>query len=152
MPEKNLLVEKLVKKILEEVPHDLLELFYSKETPIRLVKICSNCGIEDEKGIEKISFQIGKILMGGLAPEKLLDALKKEAEIPSITAIKIFQEIDEQIFSSVRESLDKLYKKESPANKTSEEEIEKPVVKEELKEEEKSPTSKEADAYQEPIE
>ncbi len=129
-------VKKIVQKVLKEVPRDLLELFYSEELPQKIADICSNCGIEDEKILQNVGAQIGKILFGKLSPEKFLDALKKETDIPSITAIKVFQEIDEQIFSSVRESLDKLYKKESLGNKTSEEEIEKLVVKEELKEEE----------------
>lgn len=104
-------VEKLTKKILKEIPRDLLELVYSEGLPLRLVDICSDCGVEEEKDLEKVGIVVGKVLYGGLSPEKLLDALKKEAEFPPLTATKIFSEIDGQIFSSIRGSLNKLYKK-----------------------------------------
>jgi len=150
MAKKDPTVEKTVQKILKEIPRELLELFYSEKLPEKLVQICSVCRIEKEEA-EKIAFQIGKVLMGGLAPEKLLDALKKEAKLPSITAIKLFQEIDKQIFSSVRESLDKLYKKRPSFAKASEGKKEIEEAPEKEKEVLEKITKKE-DIYREPIE
>ena len=53
MPEKKLLVEKLTKKILEEIPRELLELFYSEELPLKISNICLDCGLEEEKDLKK---------------------------------------------------------------------------------------------------
>ena len=146
MPEKKLLVEKLTKKILEEIPRELLELFYSEELPLKTSNICLDCGLEEEKDLEKVGTLVGKVLYGGLSPEKLLDALKKEEGFPPIRAAKIFREIDGQIFSSVRASLNKLYKKE--------EIIEKPRARKEVTPlpSEKPPPPKKTDVYREPIE
>jgi len=146
MTKKNFSIEKSVKKILEEIPRDLLELFYSEELPLKLAKICFDCGIEKEEETEKIGFQIGKVLMGGLSPDKLLDALKEEGGLPPIKATKIFREIDGQIFSSVRGSLNILYKKERK--------IEKPLPRKKVEPlpSEKPPLSGKADVYREPIE
>ena len=149
MPEKNPLVEKLTKKILEEIPRDVLEVFYSEELPLKIADICSDCGIEAEKDLEQVGILVGKVLYGGLSPDKLLDALKKEGEFPPLTAAKIFSQIDGQIFSPIRTSLNKLYGKEPGA---AAEEPKKKIPKQRKRPSEPQRERKESDVYLEPIE
>lgn len=146
MAEKNPLVEKLTKKILKEIPRELLELFYSEELPLKIANICLDCGLEEEKSLEKVGILVGKVLYGGLSPEKFLGALKKEEGFSPIKATKIFREIDGQIFSSVRGSLNRLYKKERK--------IEKPPIRKKIipLSPEKLSTPGKTDVYREPIE
>ena len=150
MPKKKLTPEQIAQEILKKVPRPLLNLFYSDELPEKIIKICLDSGIEEEEKIGKISYFMGEILMGGLPPEELLDALKKEGGFSPIRATKIFREIDGQIFSLVRGSLNILYKKEREIEEAPEKEKEvlEKITKKEL--EEKPP--KKEDIYREPIE
>lgn len=85
-------------------------LINSKELPVIISQICQKYEIRDLKMGEKIGFLVANVLLGKLEPEKLLEAFKKEGILP-IKAVNLYSEIQEKIFSQVKEELSEIYKK-----------------------------------------
>ena len=123
----------------------LIELALSSETASQIAEICLKNGIEEEEKIEKIAYYISFVLLSQLPPETLPKTLEREVKIGAEKAKKIFEEVNQVIFSPIKDDLAKLYgveKKPMPSTK------EKP--KEEPEEKPKRPPGK--DVYREPVE
>jgi len=95
--------------IQKEIPSNILDLINSEDTALILSEICVSNGIEGEE-IEKVSYQVGRVLLGDLPPELLAKALEKNEGFSLETAGIIAQKTDQHIFSQIRESLSYLYK------------------------------------------
>lgn len=162
MPEEDEL-EKLktqYPEIFKKLPSEVIDLVLSENTAIKIADICSENEITEEEKISKVGYYVGLVLLGGLHPSKLLEILKKEMDISSLKAEKIIQGINVAIFSSVKESLDKIYEtgtelfevEEPPEIKpqTPTPDLKSPPVTEPPTEEEQPP-SQGRDIYREPI-
>lgn len=131
-------------EILEKLSPDLIKVLLSEETPLRIAEICTENEVEEEEKIKKIAYQVGRVLLGELSPEKFQTTLEKEIKLHLLTAKKITEEINQDIFFPVKTSLEKIYKIEiaPPAKPTK---ITPPP-------EEKPPTPPSKDTYRESIE
>ena len=138
--------QKKYSEVFEKLSPDLLRLVVSEETPIKISEICLRNGVEEEEKIEAIAYQIGQVLLGRLPPDEFQKTIEKELKLLPPIAKKISGEINLNIFTLVKDSLDKVYGKEiaPPA---------KPKVAPPPKiPGEKPPTPPSKDVYREPIE
>lgn len=101
-------------ELFKRVPSDILGLFFSEKTPLQISEICLRNGVEDGEKISQIAYWIGRVLLGGLSPEKLPETLEKEVRIETEAAQKISGEINETLFSPVEETLSTFYKGKVP--------------------------------------
>lgn len=141
-------------EIFENLPKELADLILSNETVSKISEICLNNEIENEEKIEKVAYLTSLVLLGGLKPEKFSKNLQKELD-SSLLGEKIAQEINQSIFSQVKESLEKLYEievapfgKPAPSKQPPTEpvaQVEPPPLKE-------PPSPKKPDIYREPTE
>ncbi len=137
-------INEIKKSLLGKVPEPVLELAGSEETASQIAQICSDNEVESKEEIEQTALQIGLVLLGKLNPEKLTDALKKEADLDPQTAERVYLEVNRLIFSQVRGELAKMYKKE--------EEGKSKIRKDSLPPKEETQGSSKNDTYREPIE
>ncbi len=154
-------VEKRVKKILNDVPRDILELFYSEKLSSKMLDIYKECNITKEEEIEKVAMLLGKMFFGTLPPSNFPEALRKEGFSSSL-ANEIFFQIDTKILFSIRGSLKELYRKtknkpRGKMQKAEKEDKEKKQIPPKKPESNFSPKNKpvedqKPDAYREPIE
>lgn len=161
MPEKH---KKYLKKLKElPLPEDIKFLFFSEAFENTLADICLSHKIKDEESQKQVGYQVGKVLIGNLPPKDFINALKKNTELSPPTAASVGSEIDNRIFSVVRESLNTLYKEKgelsekTPKEKPPKEEPspKKSILDAEKTKEtdrEKKDSSKEEDVYRESIE
>ena len=124
----------------------LIELALSPETASQIAEICLKNGIEEEDKIEKIAYYISFVLLSQLPPETLPKTLEREVKIDAEKAKKIFEEVNQVIFSQVKDELAKLYQKEVFAKPPARPKKPSPLPEEKPK----RPPGK--DIYHEPIE
>ena len=93
----------------ERLPSEISEIVFSEKTPEQIAEICFSLGIPDEKRIEKIAYQIGLVLLGKLPPESFAETLEKNLKLDKDIAEKISEEVNQLIFSQVKDELAKLY-------------------------------------------
>jgi len=101
----------------KEIPADILELMESEDTALLISEICLLNGIEKGEEIEKVAYQVARVLLYQSPPELLAEELEKREVFPPTTAYKIAKMVDQRIFSQARESLAELYKEEAGAPK-----------------------------------
>ena len=132
-----------IDKILQNLPEELKEAFFSLETVEVIHNTCKTYGIRDEK-VSTIVDYVGQVLMGLLPPEEFQKNIEKEVGLPKVLAGAITREINRFIFYPVKTSLEELYKIEivPPAKPTK---ITPPP-------EEKPPAPPGKDVYRETIE
>lgn len=159
MPEKKLSAQqlqeaqKIAEEILEKIPLEIIRFYFGKDFPEKLGQICLACEIYDLKKIENIALQLGRVFFGLLPPQKLLERLKTEAELPPISASRLFDEINTQIFTPLKNGLEKLYNQYNyNKEERSKEEKEEIMIKSQKPKEEEIPPQKATDIYREPIE
>ena len=135
-------------QLYKNLPVDIKELMCAEETNDAILKILDDNQVPDEQ-YSMISNLIRNTLFGLLPPGEFVSALKKEVGLDKDLAKKIGQEINRFIFFPVKESLNSLYKIETP----SEQEMLSTVQKETASVPE-PPTEKslKSDAYREPLE
>lgn len=97
----------------EGPPPKLIELAGSEKTASQISEICLKNGIKDEGKIGEIAYHVASVLLGSLPLEVLPKALVTNSKIDTEIAEKISEEINQLIFSRVKDDLDKLYKKPS---------------------------------------
>ncbi|MDI6883244.1 MAG: hypothetical protein QMC93_02095 [Patescibacteria group bacterium] len=116
----------------KEIPTKILDLMESEETALTISEVCLLNGVEEGveggEGIEKVAYQVARVLLGDLPPEILEKSLEKNEGFSQEIARNIAQEIDQRIFSKVRESLAILYEKEVPPEEKAP--LEKPEISE----------------------
>jgi hypothetical protein len=153
MPNKDVKLEEIAEKLLRELPREVIRLVCSDDLIQRLADICFRCGIVDKVKLEKIGFEVTNVLLGKLPPENLLEVFRKQIEVPPITAKRLFDEIDAQIFLTVREGLNKMYGQKDEEETKTEGVKEKGKKEKEIKETEAEEIkTKKSDPYREPIE
>jgi hypothetical protein len=132
-----------IEKILQNLPGELKEAFFSLETAEVISNACATYGIKDER-VGKIADYVGQVLMGLLLPSEFQKTIEKEVGLPRVLAKAITQEINRFIFYPVKPALEQLYKIEiapsAEAVEKAKPKLEKPKV----------PRKK--DIYREPIE
>lgn len=140
-------------EIFNKLPPELVDLAFSQTTSLKIANICSENKIEKEEEISKVAYFITHVLFGKLEPKILQLVLERNLSLPSIKAEKIAYEINQSIFSGVKESLAKIYKIEDKPLKNNEDPETNPkITPSKTSNEKKPPPSKEPDTYQEPIE
>ena len=102
-------------ELFKSIPSDILGLFFSEKTPLKISEICLRNGVEDGEKISRIAYWIGRVLLGGLSPEKLAETLEKEEKLNQETAQKITAEVNESFFSPLGRTLTDLYIEELPS-------------------------------------
>lgn len=138
---------KTPKKSEDEILKALLDLVRSEDTASKIADICSVSEIDEEEKVREIAYQTGRVLLGDLPPKKFQKILTEKINLSSFLARKIAREINESIFSSVRESLATLYKEEiTPATEPP---FKRPT---ETSPEEKPETPGRTDVYRESVE
>jgi hypothetical protein len=139
-------------KLFEQLPQELKETVFSKQTAESVVEVCSANGIEDER-ISEIARYTGRVLMGILPLDEFETTIKKELKLTTEEAKKIAQEINRFVFYPVRSALEQLYQTEiAPPVKgaASFSDLTPPVETTPSVEEKKSSSSE--DVYREPVE
>ena len=94
-------------KLLEKLPPELKEVFFSPDTSDHVYNICQRNKVLDR--VSKIAEYTGHVLLGILSPEKFPETLEKEVKLKKETAEKIGQEIYRFVFYPVKEKLAELY-------------------------------------------
>ncbi len=129
--------------VFENIPNDIVKVILSDETSLKISGICLKNGVEDEVKIERISYLITLALLGKLPIEELNATMEKELKTSQDVARKIRDEINQDIFSKIKDSLEKLYKKElgeapieskKPTQKSKEEALKRPPSKDAYRE------------------
>jgi len=135
---------------LKQVPSNLLEFIFSKETPSKIAMICIESGVENGEKIEKIAYYITSILLGQIAEENLTEILEKEVKLDHKTAKKISIEIKLKILSKIQKiQSEEIQKRENRIEKNQSTQPIKPLLP---VEERGSKKSSKGDNYREPIE
>lgn len=97
----------------KEIPVDILELFGSKDTALTISEICLSNGVEGGEQIEKVAYQIARVLLGQLPPQLLGEELEEREGFSSVTAYNIVKEVNQRLFAQIEESLALLYEKKA---------------------------------------
>lgn len=127
-------------KILEKLPEDLKEAFFSIESTEKMSEICEKYEIPAEK-IPFVVNYVGQVLLGILSPEELEAPLEKEVGLQKEVARSASQQIYRYIFFPVKESLSALSGS-----------IQVPPSPERKEKIEEGPSLPRPDTYREPIE
>jgi len=106
-------------KIYEKLPQELKEAIFSEKTAESILDICVRNGIEDNQ-ISEIARYTGQVLLGILPPNEFQETLEKELKLEKSISKKLVQEINQIIFSPVKDILAKFYKKELPIKEVEE--------------------------------
>jgi len=91
-------------KVFKQVPSNLLEFIFAKETSSKIAEICLKNKVEDEEKIKKISYFITLTLLKQTPEESLTENLEKEVKLSHETARNISIEVKTNIFSQIQES------------------------------------------------
>lgn len=100
-------IQKLKEKypeFFEQIAPELLEFILSEETSLKIANICLENGVEDEEKIEKIAYRVVLVLCEQVPKENLPEILEKGAKLDSETARKISTELNQVIFSQIKET------------------------------------------------
>ena len=98
--------------ILSDIPKDILDLLHSSALRRKVAEICVENRIDDEDKIRAIAYNTGEVLLGNIRIEQFQEVLEEKARIPSDLASKVAREIDQSVFSQVRQSLATLHSKD----------------------------------------
>jgi len=122
-------------KLYKGLPINLQNALFSEETGNNIEKICRRYDIEDD--FSEILNLVGQVLLGLLPIEEFEKVLIRDVGINMSNAREISREIIRFIFFPVREELTELYGLGSPSEK--------------ILGEEPTPSTKQEDAYREPL-
>ena len=134
-------------KLYEKLPEELQEAIFSGESADNIDGICARNGIE--KLTAEVAKYAGRVLMGILPPVDFQQTLEKELKLEESVAKKVSQEINRFIFFPVKESLNSLYRIESPSEQGMPSKLQKETISVSESTTEKPLKS---DAYREPLE
>lgn len=137
-----------IAKILEKLPENLRETFFSLETTDKLREVCDKYEIPAEK-LPFIVNYVGQILLGIMAPEELEGVLSKEAMLEKDTAHGVSQQIYRYIFFPVKDSMAEISGDSQPKQLIK---IEGEGGGETTEQKEVEPLSQKPDIYREPME
>jgi len=101
-------------KIYEKLPEQLQEAVFAVETADNIGSICENNKIKEADIVARL---VGNTLLGILPLEDFQKILEEELKIKKEVAEKVSQEINNLIFTPVKESLTKIYRGEIPVKK-----------------------------------
>ena len=111
---KNYTQEQIL-KVYEGLPQELKKVIFSKKTAEKILDICDKNRVEDSR-VSEIARYTGQVLLGILPPSEFQTTLEKELKLEKNLSKKLIQEINQLIFSPVKDILTKFYKKDlSPA-------------------------------------
>lgn len=96
--------QKRIFEILDKLPENLREAFFSVETAEKISEVCEKYEIPPER-VSLVAKCVGHVLLGILSPEELAGALEKEAGLKKDAAQNTSQQIYRYIFFPVKESL-----------------------------------------------
>ena len=134
------------------ISEKVVEIISAEETSSLISDICEKNNLEDEKKIEDVAYRVGLVLLGKLPPDSLASSLEREVGIEAELANNIAQEINQSVFSQIKEELSEFYE----ANPKKEEEPHKepqPLPQETADQEKKTKQPpKGKDTYREKIE
>ena len=113
-----------------KLPSDLKTAIYSADSSTAIENISKKYGLHiDQMG--KLAEETGLVMLGVTHPKDFISNLAKRLQVDQLTAKSIAQDVNEQIFKKVRESLMKIHGLgETPAETPK---TEKPEVKVEIK-------------------
>lgn len=98
-----------IEKIMQNLPEELKETFFSLETAETISNTCKTYGIIDER-VGKIADSVGQVLMGLSSISEFQETIQKEVDLPPVLAQAIAQEINRFIFYPMKPALEQLYK------------------------------------------
>lgn len=100
--------QKTILQKYQDLPEDLREAIFSVESAEIIQQIAKKHNLFiDKMGI--LAEETGNVMLGLLSPNDFISALREKLEIAPETAREIGQEINQQIFAKVRESLKKIH-------------------------------------------
>ena len=106
-------------ELYEQLPGDLQKAVFSEEIGEKTENILRENNIEDSQKITKTIKSVGYVFLGLMAPEELKEnILKKELKIKKEIAENIFSAINNEIFLSLKNSLEALYETKIKGQKT----------------------------------
>ena len=91
-------------KILENLPEEVKEVFFSQKTADNIDNICKKYGVPSEK-ISEVANYVGMVLLGILSLDKFSGTLKDNVKLKNGAAENIAQEIEMSIFHQVEYGL-----------------------------------------------
>jgi len=97
-----------IEKIMETLPAELKEAFFSTEMADIVYDTCKEYGIKD-KEVGEISDYVGQVLMGVLPPSEFQKIIEEEVGIPKVLAEVFAKEFNRFIFYPVKPALEQLY-------------------------------------------
>lgn len=98
-------------------PKKIQEVTASEETSTTLADIAVAHQVDEEGfGNPIIGRLVGQVLVGMLHPKDFVPSLEKELSVPKETAQKIAKEVNEKIFSQVKDELVKLHNLQQPSS------------------------------------
>ncbi len=100
--------QKNLQQLYENLPEDLKEALFSKESAVSIRKACKNTGIDKNEDVNKVSERVGYVLLGIIGPEEMEKNLIEEMGLKKITARRIRIEITKSVFAPVKKTLEGL--------------------------------------------
>jgi len=106
-------------ELYSQLPEDLQKAVFSEEIGKTVHRICQENNVLDEKTATLVLKNVGYVFLGLLTLEEFKTSLKKELKIKNGQALNIFGKVNQEVFSTVKESLEALYgiKIETPPEK-----------------------------------
>jgi len=98
-----------IKKRLQKLPEDLKDAIFSEENTTVLLAIGKKYNLPIDK-IGELSTATNYIILGAIKPGEYIAELAKRLEVDKEVARKIAHDVNEKIFSKIRESLKKIHK------------------------------------------
>jgi len=107
-------------KLFERLPRKMKSVIVSEKTATNIFDICERNKV-DINEISKVAGLIGQTMMGALPPNNLEQTIAKKFDLKKEQAQRLNQEIQEIIFSPIKEELENLYsaKFDMPTSKKS---------------------------------
>ena len=101
----------LFKDYYQKTPKQIQEVVGSFETSETLAQIAVNHKVDNNKGVgnRDLGRLTGQVLVGMLHPKDFVPALVEKLEIPKERAQKIAKEVNQKIFSQVKDLLIEIY-------------------------------------------
>lgn len=133
-------------ELYDDMPEELQEAIFSEKTAEDIANICDKNEIKETAKLAKL---VGYTLVGILPPEDLEYEIKKELNLSTEKAERVYQEVNRFIFFPLKNHLGDLYERDFGLTKEKEETASytKPPKRE------KAPkASTGSDSYREPIE
>ncbi len=100
--------QKKLQQLYEDLPEDLKEALFFKENAVKIQRACKNAGLDKNESINKVSEQVGYVLLGIIKPGEMEKILTEEMDLKKITARKIRIEITKSVFAPVKKTLENL--------------------------------------------